>query len=141
MYVYIAGPFFNLNQCSTIAKIENLLAYRKIAYFSPRSAGVLLDMDAADKRKNADKMYQLNIDNIKQADTIIAVIDDRDIGTIWEIGYAAALGKDIITYTANDYGLNVMLAKCVRYHAKHMNEVDLALSNPNMKSIPVDNLY
>ena len=141
MHVYIAGPFFNPEQCSSISKIENLLSFLDISFFSPRSAGVLLDMNQEDKRKNYDRIYQLNVDNIKKADTIVAVIDDRDIGTIWEIGYAAALGKDIITYTAYDYGLNIMLAKCVRYHAKDINQIKLALLNKRLKRQSGEDMY
>ena len=125
MKVYIAGPFFSKEQKETINKIERLLKARDTHFYSPMRDGVIGEME----KPNFDLIYKNNVDNVADCTTMIAVIDDRDMGTIFEMGYAAALGKDIITYSSKDYGLNVMIERCVRYHARSIGQVSLALAD------------
>lgn len=141
MKVYIAGPFFNEQQLETVQKIEHILLRADIEFFSPRREGILLHMDKADAESMYDHIFRKNVEQLHECDTIVAIIDDRDIGTIWEIGYAAALGKDIITYTAKEYGLNIMLAKCVRFHSKSFIQLESALFAAEIKTESFSNLY
>ena len=43
----------------------------------------------------------------------MAITDEKDIGTIWEAGYAYGIGKEIVYYaeTLGDNPFNVMLGK------------------------------
>jgi len=66
--------------------------------------------------------------NIDDADLVVAVIDDRDVGTVWEMGYAFAKHVPIITTTRADYGMNLMLAECIIGHTKTLEELSAALS-------------
>ena len=54
---------------------------------------------------------------------MLAVIDDFDPGTMWEMGYGACFGIDIYTFSDKGYGLNVMLAGCSKGHAKGMTQL------------------
>lgn len=56
-----------------------------------------------EKNKIAQDIYKANVDLINQADIVIANINqfrgkEADSGTIWECGYASALGKKVYGY-------------------------------------------
>lgn len=60
-----------------------------------------------EKNKVAKDIYKANIELINQADIVIANINsfrgkEADSGTIWECGYASALGKKVYCYMKNN---------------------------------------
>lgn len=124
--IYIAGPFFNDYQTSIIEKIKKTLEDLGIEYFSPK-----------DKNKNVEKLpdekigkefrQKIFIDNcmgMKDCNAAIAVIDDFDKGTIWEMGYLYAIGKPTIAFTDfPDRGLNIMLQESVVGFAKGFDDL------------------
>lgn len=114
--IYIAAPFFNDAQLRVVEKIETYLAMREIEYFSPRSEGVIINMTPEQKANALSRIYESNVSHIKSCDKMIAVIDGMDKGVIFELGFAAALGKKIITLSTKQYGLNVMISQCVSAH-------------------------
>jgi len=115
--IYIAGPFFNHDQLNAIKDIEAACEGFVLKYFSPRiEGGILKDMNAEDRKAASGSVYDMNVDGIDGSDAVIAIIDDFDPGTMFELGYAAKARKTIITISNHNYGLNVMLAKPVRYH-------------------------
>jgi len=115
-FIYIAGPFFNNKQKGLIKRIEKELDKYGIKYFSPRSEGVLIDMTPEEKEEQMVKIFDSNIFHLENCKGVIAVIDDWDTGTVFEIGYANAIEKPIFTLSDNDYGLNVMVRQAVRCH-------------------------
>lgn len=115
--IYIAGPFFNEHEVSVIKSIEDECESRGVEYFSPRlEGGVLKDMAQEERDKKFEEIYYSNVNAIDSADCVLAVIDNFDPGTMFEIGYAIGKKKRIITMTAKEYGLNVMLATPVEVH-------------------------
>ncbi|MCP4256824.1 MAG: hypothetical protein GY774_04755 [Planctomycetes bacterium] len=118
--VYIAAPFFNEEQEAYVAKIENCLESYNVSFFSPRSEGVIANMkelSPADREVAIDNIFNCNIKGILECTHVLAVIDDWDIGTVFEIGYAYAHKKRIVSVTDNSYGLNIMIGKTVTFHA------------------------
>ena len=105
---YLAGPFFNEEQRTTMNRIENLCKLNHVEFFSPRLE-CMCPPDA--NRATRMEAFYLNVNNIRDAKQIIARIDDFDPGTIWEMGYAYGMG--VATYaftTVEGRGLNLMLA-------------------------------
>lgn len=133
MTIYIGAPFFTPKQLKLVQDIENVLKRNRILYYSPRSEGVLINLTEKERAKEKQRIYKTNIDNIDDCSMMIAVIDDRDIGTIWEMGYATSAGKPIISLSNQDYGLNVMLAESVQAHVKNLEEMLLAIYDPSYK--------
>lgn len=129
--IYLAAPFFNDEQLNLVQRIEYILDLQDVQFFSPRSVGVLQDMPKGERIIAKREVYNENIHHIKECSLMVAVIDDRDSGTMFEIGYAAALGKDIITVTDSNYGLNVMLAEAVRGHFA-LEDLDRALNDTSL---------
>ena len=61
-----------------------------------------------------DQTFEGNLDHIESADFVFVNTRDKDIGTIWEAGYAYALGKPIVYYCAGlppNAKFNLMLAR------------------------------
>lgn len=115
--IYIAGPFFNEQELLAIQEIESVCIAHELKHFSPRlEGGVLKDMTDEERKAASDSVYEMNVRGIEQSDCIIAIIDNFDPGTMFELGYAAAKQKRIITVSNNNYGLNVMLAKPAETH-------------------------
>ena len=114
--VYIAAPFFNEEQLDVVRKIELLLEEKGIAYFSPRMEGVLVKMSKEERAKKMGEMFRSNVDHMDWCTHCVAVIDDYDTGTVWEIGYLYATHKKIVTYSNNYHGINVMLNEAIEYH-------------------------
>jgi len=139
--IYIAGPFFNEKQVNFINQIEKALNKNRLEYFSPRSEGVLLSMSEEDKAKSKRDIYESNIGHIKDASLMVAVIDDRDVGTIWEMGYGTALGIPIISISNHSYGLNVMLAESVSAHVLSIEEMLVAIHDPDYKGQLIKGIY
>ena len=136
--VYIAGPFFNNVQMSLIQAIEKKFDDSEIKYFSPRSFGSLGEMGTQERLDNIQSVYTENIRQIENSMVMLAVIDDNDVGTVFEMGYAACLKapfprRKIVTMSDQGYGMNIMLRECVDAHLHGMENVAeciwLALEN------------
>jgi nucleoside 2-deoxyribosyltransferase len=124
MIVYLAAPFFNSAQNATVSRIETVLEAFDFDVISPRRSGLILkDMSAKQREEAASHVYNKNVEDLERCNTIFAVIDDRDSGVMWEMGYGAARGKAIYSYSDSGYGLNVMLTGCVRGHARGMEQL------------------
>lgn len=83
-----------------------------------------------------NKVFFDNYDNIDKADILVAVIDDFDVGVMWEVGYAYKAHVPILTTTARDYGCNLMLAQSIVGHTKSLAALAdaLAIGNPRLAS-------
>lgn len=66
-------------------------------------------------KQYAEVILRANIELIEKCDLVLACIDDRDIGVIWEMGYAYARGKKIVTIS-KEFGNNIMIDKTVLAH-------------------------
>lgn len=106
--VYIASPFFNDVQLERVKFIEKELSDHGIEYFSPRSVQFYKEDGSFD----GEKIFQNDVDQLNNADVIIALLDDKDMGTSFEIGYAHAKGKRIILVLFEEHisQTNIMLA-------------------------------
>lgn len=87
--MYLAGPWFTVNGSlfyDVVMGIEK--AVRKNSNFKvfyPREVNC----------KTPEETFENNVKNIKDADIVVAIVCEKDVGTAWEIGMAYALGKDV----------------------------------------------
>lgn len=91
--VYLAGPFFTLAQLWLIEQARANLQSFNLNVFSPyHDVG----------HGSADDVVEQDLEGIRQSDIIFAIGDGLDSGTIYEIGYARALGIPVIMYCENE---------------------------------------
>lgn len=110
--LYFAGGWFNPAQEEEHTRIGNFLErHKNLEVFNPKTAGGDFKVG-----KETDHMTQVLLNNCKaidKADLIVAITDYKDMGTLWECGYAHARQKPIIYYCENlgNKPFNLMLAK------------------------------
>lgn len=128
--IYLAGPWFTEGQPERLAKIEQLMNDLGLTYYSPRLDGIDLTPDATDADRNA--VFADNVDHLKQAKLVVAVVDCFDTGTIWETGTAYGLDIPVAYYleTLGDGTFNVMLAKSGKATIQNMTDLKAFLQNP-----------
>lgn len=107
---YLASPFFNEQQIEREEYVKKVLRNFGYSVYSPRENGILTP-DATDEVRT--KVFNDNCEAIHKSDKVLAITDGKDIGTIWEAGYAYGIGKKVVYYaeTLGDNPFNVMLGK------------------------------
>ncbi len=107
---YLASPFFNDDQIEREERIKNLLRTYGYVVYSPREHGVV--------GKLSDKIavketFNSNVEAINNSMKVLAITDRKDMGTIWEAGYAYGKGIPIVYYaeTLGDNPFNIMLSE------------------------------
>lgn len=121
--VYIASPFFTPDQLELVRFVESVLDKMGIYFFSPRSGDILQEMESDAARVLASQtIYLSNVFNMIDCNIMIAILDFKDTGTTYELGYAASYREQvnnsqrIFTVNFSGKGLNVMLRQCTDGH-------------------------
>ena len=126
-HCYIAAPFFNPDQTTRVALVEMLLEKHGLTYFSPRKQSAIGPISSPEVRQQT---FQINIDNIENAEFVIAITDGKDMGTIFEAGHAFANDIPIIyvAFTLGKDGMfNLMLSESGVAATKTIEELEQAL--------------
>jgi len=139
--IYLASPFFNEEQLNFVKQIENKLIENNLVFFSPRRCGILKNMSAEERAARMADIFAVNINQIENSDCIVAVIDDRDPGTIFEIGFAFGLNISIFTITAKNYGINVMLKYATNDHFSNIDDLIEALKGNDAENAEFEEVY
>ena len=117
--IYLASGWFNFEQKKQMDEVyEALCELReesKIEFFSPFYDGIVLKKNDPELRARMKEVWELDISKVVDADLIVAVTQDYDVGTIFECGYGSASGCIILCYNSQpELGLNLMLAQEAR---------------------------
>ena len=117
--IYFASPFFNPEQVEREERLKTKLRELGFKVFSPKETYFC----KPDERDEVRQMvFDGNCKAIQECDILFAVTDGKDMGTIWEAGYANGINavvypskKKIIVYyceTLPEGGkFNLMLAQ------------------------------
>ena len=115
MRIYFAGPLFTLAEQDFNVRLASALKRNcdSLDIILPQTRAAEL----AGEKGFLDRMFKYCLDEIKEADAVVAILDgaDADSGTCVEIGYAKGLGKKIIGVRTDlraleDRGLNLMVS-------------------------------
>jgi nucleoside 2-deoxyribosyltransferase len=92
MRLYFAGPLFTQAERSWNQALAGIIAAAGHIVFLPQNA--VKDLDVL----HADGIFQLDLDGVRSADALVAILDgaDPDSGTCFECGLAYALGIPIV---------------------------------------------
>ena len=107
---YFASPFFNEEQVEREESLKRILRTHNVALYSPKENGIV-SVDSTDSYMK--KIFDDNVMHLQICDIVFVVTDGKDVGTIWEAGYAYALNKPIIYFceTLGDNPFNIMLGQ------------------------------
>lgn len=87
---YLAGPFFSANQLGLIEELLTQLRQAGVKVFSPyHDVGLADTVDVAKK----------DLKGLQESQFVFACLDGYDPGTVFEVGYACALGIPVLVYS------------------------------------------
>lgn len=93
--VYLAGPFFNLQEMWMINQARMALGNTGIKVFSP-----FHDVGPG----SADEVVHQDIEAIEKCDVLFALFDGKDPGTLFEVGYAIKCKKPVVIFAEKASG-------------------------------------
>lgn len=117
--IYFASPWFTPEQEEREERLKEKLRDLGFNVWSPKESIICPPNASVEMRK---RTFEGNCNSIRDCDIIFAVTDGKDIGTIWEAGYANGLNssrgdnekKILVVYyceTLNGGKFNLMLAQ------------------------------
>lgn len=121
---YVAGPFFNDAQVASMERIEAVLDRHGKSMFKPRFASDINEV-------GPQGCFADDVDAIRHADAVIANLIADDPGTMFEIGYAYALGKPVYAYcedVSETRQINLMIAQSVQMVFAGADDLDTYLT-------------
>lgn len=99
--IYLAAPFFTLSQVWLVDEIRRLLLEFQNEVFSPyHDVGFI---------KNSREVADKDLMGLDKCNTVFAVLDGNDPGTIFEIGYAISNGKRVIVLAEEVPAINLVM--------------------------------
>jgi nucleoside 2-deoxyribosyltransferase len=108
--LYFASPFFRPSQVEREESLKAKLRAMNFKIYSPKESCFLpAESSSADRKK----VFDDNCKAIRNSIAVFAITDEKDMGTIWEAGYAYGIKKPVI-YFAETLGhnqFNLMLAQ------------------------------
>lgn len=106
--IYLAGPWFSDDQSERLDYVHNQLVKAGYDVFFPKDHPASPD-SSVDWCK---QVFKGNTDHIDEAKTVLAITNGKDMGTIFEAGYAYAKNKPIVYFAEGLNGpFNLMLAQ------------------------------
>lgn len=118
--VYFASPWFNPDQAEREDRVKKKLRELGFNVWSPKDNCVCSPIADEEMR---NKVFSDNVYNIETCDIIFAITDGKDMGTIWEAGFANGINymvqpgekRIIVVYYCETLGpngqFNLMLAQ------------------------------
>ena len=111
--IYLASGWFNPIQAEELSQLENIFDTRS-NHFDLASPRRIFVCPPGAPKSVQDETFLGNLHHIKTADFLLVNTRDKDIGTIWEAGYAHAHEKPIVYFCAGlpeGAKFNLMLAR------------------------------
>jgi nucleoside 2-deoxyribosyltransferase len=97
--VYVASPFFNSLEREVRDCMVDAIA-REISedYFRPDMTKASLSYDVSPGEELGLQIFNENIEHIRKCDVLCFPLGTKDIGTLFEVGVAIKLGKELYGY-------------------------------------------
>lgn len=106
MRVYIAAGWFTPDQETKRLDIIEALGKAGVSYYSPKDDGLYVPGKTSGSQILLDNIIQIEL-----SDVVIASTEGKDMGTLWECGYAYALKVPVVYYWVGTGKFNLMLAE------------------------------
>lgn len=113
MKVYLASGWFNPTQDQELTELERIFDERS-DFFELASPRRIFICPPDAPKSVQDETFVGNLHHIETADFLLVNTRDKDIGTIWEAGYAYAHKKPIVYFCGGlpeGAKFNLMLAR------------------------------
>lgn len=91
MRAYIAAPWFTPEQMNLLELVKDTVVQLDIDIFSPKDENMYTPGETS-----AIDVLLGNCNAIESSDLIVVITNGKDVGTMWEAGYAFAIDRPII---------------------------------------------
>lgn len=91
--IYLASPFFDIGEFWLMDEVHRILSEEGLNVIAP-----YYDIGRKEEYDNPKEMAEDDLKAIEEADGVLALIDNCDPGTTFELGYARKLGKPVVAY-------------------------------------------
>lgn len=108
--VYLAGPFFTMSEREFVSESRKALISAGLSVFSPYH-----DVGFG----GPEDVVPLDIEAIKKCKTIFAILDGMDPGTVFEVGYGVALGKNVVILVENEAKTDLQMMYGTKCHIEN----------------------
>ena len=111
--IYLASGWFNPTQEEELTQLESIFDNRS-EHFELASPRRIFVCPPNASKEVQDETFSGNLHHIETADFLVVNTRDKDIGTIWEAGYAFAFKRPIVYFCAglpSGAKFNLMLAR------------------------------
>jgi nucleoside 2-deoxyribosyltransferase len=100
--VYLASPFFNEKEVKAVEEVEQILLSKGLDVFSPMR-NQMQDLKTGERHWSIET-FMNDVKFIKWSEIVVAIYHGNysDSGTAWEMGYAYATDKPVITIHLGD---------------------------------------
>ena len=107
---YLASPFFNDEQIKREETIKKTLRGYGFSVYAPREHGIVGSLAS---QEAVTSTFNSNVEAIDNSRMVLAITDGKDMGTIWEAGYAYGNNIPIVYYaeTLGNNPFNIMLSE------------------------------
>ena len=107
---YLASPFFNDEQIKREESIKKTLRGYGFTVYAPREHGIVGSLAS---QEAVTSTFNSNVEAIDNSRIVLAITDGKDMGTIWEAGYAYGNNIPIVYYaeTLGNNPFNIMLSE------------------------------
>ena len=107
---YLASPFFNDEQIKREESIKKTLRGYGFTVYAPREHGIVGSLAS---QEDVTSTFNSNVEAIDNSRIVLAITDGKDMGTIWEAGYAYGNNIPIVYYaeTLGNNPFNIMLSE------------------------------
>lgn len=124
--IYLAGPFFNDAQKAKMDKVKAMLEAIGYVVADPRDLGpVIVDAPVSEKTPNFFRnIFMGNIEGMDRSIFCLACLDEKDVGTAFELGYFYNSDKAILSFAFAGGKTNVMLGQAVDFHSNTFEELE-----------------
>jgi len=123
---YIAAPFFNEKQISRVEMVKDCLIKLSYDFFSPKDHNPVTPSASYFVQKRG---FEENVKAVNSSDIMVAITDEKDMGTLFECGYAFCRKVPIIyvAFSLGENPFNLMLAHSSYAVCKNSEELVTAL--------------
>lgn len=121
--VYLASPFFNDEQIRRVERMEKLLRSKGLNVFSPREHQN--DHLPFGSKEWREATFTNDLKHIGWCDLIVAIYNEEDAGTMWELGMGYTQGVPLIVF--NEDGketLNLMISDSLHAYIESWEDME-----------------
>lgn len=128
--IYLASGWFNENQAKKEEMIYNKLKSQGLKVFSPKRDVEFNKIEENQniklQQKDAHKIFKEDLKALNNCKKVIAIVDEFDSGTMWELGYSYAKGikcEYVYINSNKDTFNNLMITESSTYLNNNLKKV------------------